>query len=319
MTERYSITSEMRGEVEIYILRDADQAYAEVAPQFGNNCFVFRGREPILEPIPFEQFCQKPTSYGIPILFPYPNRIRDGEFDFRGEHFKVDQKQHGFVRHRPWRVEGSGASIEEGAWITSSLDATDYREEILKQYPFPFRIEVTWRLIDGRLAMETEIRNTGEREMPTGFGIHPYFRRPATGTVQVPARKRWELADSLPTGKKLELDEYHDLRRPRSLSDLKLDDIYVDLIPDEGTIVRCAIGDEGAKTQTIVEFDARQFPHVVVFTAPAPRQAICVEPNTCPTDAFNLLQRGIENDVVVLRPGETKNYRILIYERASEK
>ena len=54
------------------------------------------------------------------------------------------------------------------------------------------------------------------------------------------------------------------------------------------------------------------FPHVVVYTPPAPRTAICVEPNTCPTDAFNLASRGIDANVLVLKAGESARFDVHI-------
>jgi aldose 1-epimerase len=42
---------------------------------------------------------------------------------------------------------------------------------------------------------------------------------------------------------------------------------------------------------------------MVVYT-PAHRQAFCVEPYTCATDAVNLQARGIDAGWLVLPPGE---------------
>jgi hypothetical protein len=57
--------------VEIFTLREAERAHAEIAPSLGNNCFVFRAPEPVLEHVTFDQFYERPTSYGIPVLFPF--------------------------------------------------------------------------------------------------------------------------------------------------------------------------------------------------------------------------------------------------------
>lgn len=318
MSQKYSIKSEVREGVEIFALCEADRAYAEVAPQFGNNCFAFRVQEPILEPVPFEEFRQRPTSFGIPILFPFPNRIRDGEFYFRGQRYAVNPNRHGFVRDKAWRVLGAGADDREGAWIKSSVEAAQYAEQILGQFPFPFRLEVTYRLKDGRLEMDTVAQNVGEREAPVGFGIHPYFACSAQATIQIPARKRWELLDSLPTGKLLEVEGSYDLRQPREVAGLVLDDIFTELVADSDGLVRCVLDDRGKGMQTIVEFDAGQFPNVVVYTPPAPRQAICIEPYTCPTDGFNLHHRGVESNLLLLPSGETGRFKVCIYALSSE-
>ena len=59
MTDKYSISSEERGGAEIYILREGENAYAEVAPSLGNNCFAFSAGAPVLEPVAFEEFRQR--------------------------------------------------------------------------------------------------------------------------------------------------------------------------------------------------------------------------------------------------------------------
>ena len=57
----------------------------------------------------------RPTRSGIPILFPFPNRIRVGRFSWEGKEYQLplndSVKQnaiHGFACRRPWRVVGQG-------------------------------------------------------------------------------------------------------------------------------------------------------------------------------------------------------------------
>jgi aldose 1-epimerase len=53
------------------------------------------------------------------------------------------------------------------------------------------------------------------------------------------------------------------------------------------------------------------FTQVVAFT-PANRQAVCLEPYTCVTDAVNLQQKGIEAGWLVLQPSETWNGMVVL-------
>lgn len=308
---RHSTTSEMREGIEIFRLQDGEYAYAEIAPSLGNNCFAYRTTVDVLESIPFEEFSKRAKSYEIPVLFPYPNRIRDGKFSFQGEVYEVNPTQHGYVRDRVWKVVDSGASDEEGAWLTSRFDAIEYAEEILTQFPSAFTLDMTYRLKNGKLTLTATAENTGKRDMPAGFGIHPYFRLPEQCKIQVPANRRWELENNLPTGKLLDVEGQYDIRQLRDTAGLSFDDIYTDLNPDADGLVRCRLSDEENNTQTVVEFDAKEFPHVVVYTPP--RKAICIEPNTCPTDAFNLAERGMKSDVIVLKPGDSTSVSITIY------
>jgi aldose 1-epimerase len=312
-------TIENRDGVEVFKLQDGSGAQAAIAPQLGNNCFAFSvAGAPVLEAISFEQFRARPTSYGIPLLFPFPNRIRDGAFDFRGATYKVDPPRHGFVRDKAWRAAAHGASDEEGAWLRSRFDAADYKKEILSQFPFPFTLETIYRLKDGVLTLEATAENTGDRQMPLGFGTHPYFQKPARGTLEIPAAQRWELVDSLPTGRLLAVEGDYDCRAPKDVEGLNFDDIFTKLTADENHTLRCYLNDTQARRQTVIEFPARDFPNVVVYTPPAPRQAICIEPNSCPTDAFNLDVRGIACNMRVLSPGNKIKFTTKFYTRQIE-
>jgi aldose 1-epimerase len=315
MANDYAVHRQTRSGVEIFILEQAGQAQAEVAPALGNNCFALRAASDVLEPVAFDDFVSRPTSYGIPVLFPFPNRLRDGQFIFQGTTYQLNPPRHGFVRDKAWTVVEAEASEIDGAWLRCRFDARDYGEAILDQFPFPFVLEMTYRLHDGRLGIHLTATNTGERAMPAGFGLHPYFRRPARGTIQVPASHRWELADSLPTGKVMEVDETYDLRQPRDLNGLVLDDIYSGLSATAAAVTECRLTDETEGVETVVEFSPRQFPFVVVYTPPAPRPAICIEPNSCPTDAFNLEQRGIPSNVLTLAPGAQASFDVWLYQR----
>lgn len=305
MSERpgYDITCDAEHGVDIYTLREGD-ARARIAPVWGANLFAWHDREAVLEPIALADIAAKPTSYGIPLLLPFPNRVRDGRFDYGGRQFEVDPPRHGFVRSRPWTVAGTGASAEDGAWIRCEFDAADH-SDVLAQFPLPFRARVTHRLRGRGVSLELEVTNTGDQAMPVGFGIHPYFRRPARGTLVVPARRRWQLDDSLPTGELVDVEDTNDLREPRDTSALDLDDIYTDLTAGPDGRARCVLEDSDAGLRTIVEANAARFPHSVIYTAPAPRRAICIEPYTCPTDAFNLASRGVDAGVIDLAPAES--------------
>ena len=118
----------------------------------------------------------------------------------------------------------------------------------------------------------------------------------------------------LPTGERLELDAAYDLRQLRDTEGLQLDDIYTAVTPDADGLTRCRLTDEDAGTAIVVEFSASNLPHIVVYTAPAPRRAICIEPMSCPTDAFNLEARGIPSDMNVLAAGESVAFQICFYQ-----
>ncbi len=313
----YAVTTDQQHGVGIVTLRQSEDVYARVTPAFGNNCFEFTCGDPVFDPVPFEKYLKKPTAFGMPVLMPYPNRIDNGVFRFEGKRYEVYPNRHGYVRNRSWRLAAQDASDHSGAYVTSSFRAADHRD-ILAQFPFPFWLEVTYRLKNGILSMETRIRNEGDGAMPYGFGIHPYFRRPPGAALEIPANQRFELVDALPTGKLIDVEGSYDFRRRKALGGLALDDIYTGLMPEENGNVRCCLCSSESDTSVMIEFSARQFPHVVVFTPPEPRQAICIEPYTCPTDGFNLRDRGIGNDDMVLGPGSEIDLSLSIQPRRDD-
>lgn len=302
------LTQSKHGDVDVVVLHSGN-ARASVVPQWGANCVDWRAGRPYLEDLSLDDIAKKPTSFGIPLLIPFPNRLRNSAFEFAGTRWDVTPNRHGFVRDKAWKLADSGAG-DDGAWVTCAIDARDFGDAITGQYPAPFLVRVTYRLSGSELSMHTEVENVGDAAMPLGFGPHPYFHKPTTGTLMVPANQRWELSDSLPTGERVAVDGGYDLRQPRPVGELELDDILTDLIPDDDGRVRCVLRDDDHGVVTTIEFDPAQFPHVVVYTPPAPRAAICIEPYTCPTDAFNLDARGVSANTLELAAGQTQAFDI---------
>ena len=305
---------------QVYSIEQNGKAIGEIVPTLGNNCYAFRIADGnnwlnlIDEPPDLATLEQRPTAFGNPILFPFPNRIRNGKWEFEGKTYQFDKQPespttiHGLLLNRPYKVDKHAAD-ENGATLVCSLNSEDF-PDVSRQYPFPFKIEITYTLKDAVLTMGIAIKNTGDGNMPMGFGIHPYFSTNLTGTadaskavVTVPANKYWELDDVLvPTGIQKDVTGTLDLRNGQPFEKLKLDHVFTDVELVDG-VSRCRIENRDTGYGMVMESDA-QFRELVVYTPPA-RDAICFEPYTCPTDAINLEAKGIPAGVVVLSPEET--------------
>lgn len=162
---------------------EAREAIAAVIPELGNNLYRFTvsGRPVIQPPAHLPDFWQDPFvpfQYGIPILYP-PNRIKNGTFTFRGRQYRLplnepDNHLHGEICSRVWEVLAYGASEEAGAYVTCRFRYTDH-PEIVSYFPHELVFEVTYRLYEGALIMESSIVNEGKDEAPFAYGLHPYF------------------------------------------------------------------------------------------------------------------------------------------------
>lgn len=292
---------------------------ARIAPALGFNCFEFAARVrdwtiQVLEADPaFADGQLRPSGHGIPILFPFPNRIRDSRFAWDGReyvipadvglHDKLGYAIHGFCLDRPWRVTSQSERFVIGQFQLS-VDAPERRH----LWPADFLIEAKYELRGSSLRCDIRIENPDSVPLPWGFGTHPYFRVPlesesrlASCLVQVPANQEWLLKDCLPTGRRQEVPRSKDLREGEYLDVLKLDDVLTDLEAENG-LLESAIVDESAGLQ-ITQRCGTEFREYVVFTPPN-RPCVCLEPYTCATDAINLQARGVDAGLQVLAPGQ---------------
>jgi aldose 1-epimerase len=301
----------------VAVLHDAKNRL-EIWPALGFNAYRWQvsGHE-LLYSSPQFFTEMKPTRSGFPILFPFPNRIRDGKFNCEGRKFELPINDpasknaiHGFAHTRPWRVVDQGAS-DGSAWITAEFHGSVDAPETMALWPTDYRLRVTYRLFDHVLRVEADADNPGDRPLPFGLGYHPYLSvKPFGGPqafVTVAAAKRWELIDNLPTGTLLDLDEPHDLRQGQVFADLQLDavmtNLYTIAYDQNDGLGLVAVIQHPTGQGMLTLWSSEGYRELVLFTPPH-REALCVEPYTCTTDAINLTARGIDAGLRVLAPGE---------------
>jgi len=253
---------------------------------------------------------QSPNHNGIPLLFPFPNRIRGGRYNWEGREYILDAVHqdgqgnaiHGLVIDRPWRVVHHDDFTALGQFQLS-VDAPDR----LPLWPADFLIEVRYQLRDAGLRCDVRVVNPDRVPLPFGFGTHPYFRVPLAARsrsgdclIQAPAAEEWELVGCLPTGRRIAVSGRKDLREGQELEGLKLDDVLTGL-PDDDEGVESIVLDPSAGLQVRQVFDSA-FRELVVYTPPHGR-SVCLEPYTCTTDAIHLAERGIDGGWRSLSPG----------------
>lgn len=291
-------------------------SFARIQLALGFNCFEFQasvGGEPrnVLWSSPeFAAGTARPSSGGIPILFPFAGRLRGASLDYGSKRYEFDRLDalgnaiHGFVLDRPWRVVSRGASTVTGEFQASRDDPS-----ILSRWPSDFLIRVEYEISGTTLECRTHVENPGRSPLPFGFGLHPYFRIPLGHSgaanecqVQVPVASVWKLKDMLPTGEIFPAAGVKDLASRIRFADAKFDDVFTLRSPSSDGH-RASIVDPTTKQGLDLRFDAG-FPHAVVYTPPS-RESICVEPYTCVPDAFAIETQGIATGLRTLPPGET--------------
>lgn len=298
-------------------LKAADSASsARISVDRGFNCFEFTAdvngtSVGVIDSEPgFADGKGKVSGNGIPLLFPYPNRIRAARFTWAGTEYSLPENLvgwnkenaiHGFCLDRPWRVVESGPEFAVGEFHLS-VDAPDRRE----LWPADFIIRCRYTLRGSSLLSSFEVTNPDKVALPWGLGTHAYFKVPLRAESQpdqclliAPPTTQYELVDCLPTGGTQDIPNDLTLSDGVRFGAHKLDDVFGGLPAD---VVECSIMDEAAGLQ-VVQRNPGSFRELVMYTPPD-RNAVCFEPYTCVTDAVNLQQQGIDAGWQTLGPGE---------------
>ncbi|MEQ8238759.1 MAG: aldose 1-epimerase [Cyclobacteriaceae bacterium] len=217
------------------------------------------------------------------ILFPFPNRLRDGKFEFDGKayQFPIDEPInrnaiHGFVKNKPFELKETTIQNDK-AKITLQHD---FNGE-LNYYPFPFSLIVIFEYDHQAKTLNTsfEVINTGEGKMPFGLGWHPYFsfNKSLISNVQMklPDVDLIEMDDrQLPTGKRnpyqTEILDFSTMSMDDAFHIVGLEPIY-------------SITDGQFK----LDFEASQeLKYLQVFN-PENDEGVAVEPMSCNVDVLN--------------------------------
>jgi aldose 1-epimerase len=297
-----------------WLLDDGRGSFVEIAPSLGFNCYRWHvpdGELLYADPNYFHE--NKPTRSGFPILFPFPNRIREGRFTWAGKEYRLPTNDssgknaiHGFVCRKPWRVIEQGAN-DQSAWVTAEFLGSKDAPESLALWPADYRISVTYYFEGAGLEVRALVSNPDSEDLPWGLGYHPYFALTLFGgpeaEVAVRAGQTWDLLDCLPSGRRSPVDAARSAQSGRRYADLQLDDVYTDVDAPVRGLVQAGSLSHGKRRLELSM--SSHFREIVGFTPPH-RQAICLEPYTCVTDAVNLQQQGVDAGWRVLAPGASE-------------
>lgn len=283
---------------------------AWVVPSLGSNlCRFTVGGRPVID---FDRELLVRHDYtGTPVLYPTPNRVRNGVFRWKGRDYPQRKGaatilEHGLVHSEAWQggepvCEADSVRLE--TWLEFRPGVA-----VFEAFPFPHRLGLEFRLSAGGLRVTYTIHNEGTEEIPFGFGLHPYIMKLSgeeQTLVRLPANAVMEAtADLLPTGRLLEVGgTIYDLRQPVPIGTLDLDHVFTDLRAGSHARVEYRSLGLALTLQATPEFS-----HLVLYT-PKGEGFFCLENQTCSTDAHNLFEQGFrhESGLKTVKPGESRS------------
>ncbi|MEA2841175.1 MAG: hypothetical protein QOF41_2505 [Methylobacteriaceae bacterium] len=107
-----------------------------------------------------------------PVLFPVVGWTRQSRVRVGSTHYALGL--HGFAA-------AIGFALAEHGDDYATLVLED-GPQTRSAYPFPFRLEIEYRLREHAMDIALSVRNTGDEPMPYAIGLHPGFRWPFAGS-----------------------------------------------------------------------------------------------------------------------------------------
>jgi aldose 1-epimerase len=243
-------------------------------------------------------YAERGSSFGIPLLHPWANRLDGWRYTAGGTDVELDRDSpavhvdsatglpiHGLLGASPYWALAESQADADAAWLRAELDFAAH-PQLLCGFPFPHRLELHASVSPTRLTLRLTLVPTGSRPVPISFGFHPYIGLPGaerqTWSIELPVLRRAVLDDrGIPTG---QAEAIEPGALSGALGDRAFDDSFDRLEPPPaGQPVTFSVAD--ARRRLSVELVAGY--DVAHVFAPTGSDFICFEPMTAPVDALS--------------------------------
>ena len=293
------------------VLKDAagkESLALTVAPNAGSNIVSlrYRGHEVLEQPKSLADIAKQDA--GIEFLYPTPNRVRNGELNYKELKLNFPPNLqghfiHGLAREYAWNHDLPKITDDKIVY-TTWLEVTE-GSDFFKRFPIKNRIGMTITLEGENVQFDFKVDNLDPKSLPFGVGIHPYFvlhGKRADSSVELHVASQMIAKDLLPTGKVTPLNKTKFARLPKGMS--------VQEVLGADTVFWPTDTEKSAKVrEPDFSFEitaSKDFGHTVLW-APPTRELFAVENQTSSTDAHNLANKGFakESGLLELAPGQS--------------
>ena len=243
-----------------------------------------------------------------PVLFPIVGSLWNNEYLHNGITYHLSQ--HGFARDKEFEL-----IKETDTELRFKLQES---EDTLKLYPFPFYLEIGYRLAGNQIEIIWVVKNTGNEELYFQIGAHPAFYYP---DYDENSQKRGFFAFDRTAGLTYKLIQEKgcigDTEYPLPLDEeglLPLDTHTFDkdaLVIEDSQVKRVDLLNPNGSSYLTVYFTA---PVVGLWSPPAKNAPfVCIEPWYGRCDRVNYSGEYKDRDwMQYLQPGETFNASYLV-------
>lgn len=123
-----------------------------------------------------------PGPYPGVLLFPWPNRIRDGLWNFNGREYQLE------INDTKTNSALHGLTAELPFTVISTNDSSCVLEAQLPRtvgFPFEPKLKIQFEVLDSSIKVKALISNASDSEIPFSIGFHPWFLAPIGSKLKI--------------------------------------------------------------------------------------------------------------------------------------
>jgi aldose 1-epimerase len=231
-------------------------------------------------------------------MVPWSNRISGGGFKHAGQFHAMRPNRrgepypiHGDGWLQPWQISQPQSDTLVMTVVSQGFDGNPYDYEAVQ----------TFRLVNGGLDQQLQVRHLGITPLPYGLGVHPWFPRTPQTRITAPVEGVWLCGDDpLPIAHTTDFPAGWNLNEGAPANGPLIDNGYTGW-GGKASIAWPELGLQVTASMPDFERVGGAAKHFCLVYRPPQGPAFCFEPITQPIDAFHLPgQPGLR----VLGPGE---------------
>lgn len=215
----------------------------------------------------FEYIWQADAQYWArhsPVLFPIVGRLKNDSYFYKDKKYSLSQ--HGFARDKEFEL-----IKKEDDCIEFSLKND---EETLKNYPFLFELNISYKLEKTKLIISYKVKNISEDRLYFSIGAHPAFNISSGDFLDF---------EDVRTSKRYFLDDKGLIYKNEDLN-FENSKLYLDkdlfkhdaLVFNDKNIKSIILRDKNSNKILKVKF--KDFPYLGVWSKPNLAPFVCIEP-----------------------------------------
>lgn len=228
-------------------------------------------------------------AYKGTVLFPFPNRIKDGKYQFHNTTYQLPINEnelhhalHGLCYNKPFTV-----AEQRDSPFQAETELVYEENGLTPGYPFKSALHLTYTLTaEGKFVCRATVKNLDDKTIPAGIGFHPYFKLSVEANeleLKVPSHTIFEVDKRMIPVNTM---KNYDFMVQKKIGNNNLKSCYI--MDAEEAVATTEITDATDNVTILFEQETgfRKFNYLQLYV-PENRQCIAIEPQTCAADSFN--------------------------------